>query len=224
MMEIRDLVDREIRKFCFDFVERPYLCYTEHGIHALFYHQLYMAIERDGRNPVVRWSGPDICAVQKEYATATNLGKSKRQTWDISVIKDPAKPIPDTETMKVTEYDSLRLAAVVEFGLNEPWKHLKGDLERLDDDGANMDHGFAVHLYRIGRTSRRNLSPGSRELRGCTRSIIEDKAEEGLLPKESKITIYYAVSNPQKLSSKKGQEPWEPGVWKLVDGEMKKMP
>jgi hypothetical protein len=60
--------------------------------------------------------GKRICVVQKEYPTAGNLGKPQRQHWDISVIKNPPECLPNISKYS---YDCLKLAAVIEFGMNE---------------------------------------------------------------------------------------------------------
>jgi hypothetical protein len=36
-----ELTESTLVEFCKEFVEHPYLCYTEHGLHALFFARLY---------------------------------------------------------------------------------------------------------------------------------------------------------------------------------------
>ena len=86
MNTIDDIVRETIETFCLEFAEHPYICYTEHGLHALFFSRLYDALPEDQR--YFEWDGRKVCAVQKEYATADNLGKSKRQHWDIAVLRN----------------------------------------------------------------------------------------------------------------------------------------
>jgi hypothetical protein len=39
--EVVAIVGQTIREFCLGFLDSPYLCYTEHGLHALLYTMLY---------------------------------------------------------------------------------------------------------------------------------------------------------------------------------------
>jgi hypothetical protein len=109
MREI-DIVRHTILQFCSEFVQDPYLCYTEHGQHALFYTMLYNALPEQQRYATLH--GNKLCVVQKEYPTAGNLGKPQRQHWDIAVIQTPPEGI-GTEPQV---YDYLKLTAAVEFG------------------------------------------------------------------------------------------------------------
>ena len=138
--DLVELIQNTITKFCHDFLLRPYLCYTEHGMHALFFQQLYNVLPK----PIVHFEGEDVCILQKEYPTANKLGKSRRQHWDIALIKTPIE-MPQRRP----RFDYLRLAAVIEFGLNCDSKHLEDDIERLCHPDANVDNGFIVHLYRL---------------------------------------------------------------------------
>lgn len=71
----KKLVQRVLRDFCVEFLPYPYLCYTEHGIHARFYMQLYNAFPVGKR--YVEYQGVRLCAVQKQYPTAGRLGKPR---------------------------------------------------------------------------------------------------------------------------------------------------
>lgn len=44
------------------------------------------------------------------------------------------------------------LNSVIEFGLNEPGKHLINDIERVCHDKANVKNKFIIHLYRISHS------------------------------------------------------------------------
>ncbi|MEA3408359.1 MAG: hypothetical protein U9R48_09830 [Chloroflexota bacterium] len=154
-----------ITDFVQEFVENPYLCYTEHGLHALLYTMLYNALPAEQR--YATWKGHKVCVVQKEYPTAGRLGASKRQNWDISLLKTPPVSLyPD----EANAFDYLRLTAVVEFGMNATKEHLARDIECLDHKDANLDHGFAIHLYRLSKSkckfSRRDWSPNARSILG----------------------------------------------------------
>ena len=157
-----ETVREVLHEFCSRFVEDPYLCYTEHGWHAFFYTLLYNALPADQR--YVPWQAHGVCAVQREYPTAGALGKPKRQHWDIAVISSP----PQSAKAEPSSYDYLRLAAVVEFGMNAPEEHLLDDIERLCHREANLEHGFIVHLYRLSQAgakiSERDGSSDSRQV------------------------------------------------------------
>jgi hypothetical protein len=125
------------RAFCEQFVINPYLCYTEHGQHAYFFALLYVALPESSR--YLHHDGHRVCCIQKEYPTATSLGRSKRQHWDIALIKIP------TRTGDQYAYDYLQLQAVAEFGMNKHIDHLKDDIDRLSHNEANVDDKFAFH-------------------------------------------------------------------------------
>src|SRR6266508_1418455 len=107
--EVLCLTRKTIIEFCKEFLLRPYLCYTEHGLHALFFARLYHALPMDAR--YTRCNGLELCVLQKEYPTAHNLGKSQRQHWDISLVKTPVNA-----PQRPCCFDYLPLAAVLEFG------------------------------------------------------------------------------------------------------------
>jgi hypothetical protein len=171
------------RQFCADFVAAPYVCYTEHGQHAYFFALLYAAFPKSSR--YVKFNDHRLCVIQKEYPTATNLGRSKRQHWDISVIKVPPP------TANCTGYDYLPLQAVAEFGMNEDIYHLKNDIDRLTHRDANVRDKFAFHLYRFSaggrRVSRRDWSANS----GCADSL-ETIAKTVV---DTDVTLFFAVSD-----------------------------
>ena len=58
----------ELEGFCHEFLDHPYLCYTEHGLHSRFASRLYRAMP-DGQQDLT--VGYRICRVQKEYPTHT---------------------------------------------------------------------------------------------------------------------------------------------------------
>jgi lipopolysaccharide biosynthesis regulator YciM len=45
MISVNEKVEQTIRKFVCEFIEDPYICYTEHGQHARFYQMLYEALD-----------------------------------------------------------------------------------------------------------------------------------------------------------------------------------
>jgi hypothetical protein len=202
MMQIIETVRQTIIQFCTGFVENPYLCYTEHGQHALFYTHLYSVLPPEQRYTI--WQGQKISVVQKEYPTAGALDKPRRQHWDIAVIKTPA------ESVKTGSggYDYLKLAAVVEFGMNEGVKHLEEDIRRLCHQEANLVQGFIVHLYRLSEAgalfSSRDWSSHSAHI-----LLPEGVAE---LSTGKPVEIYYGMGDST------GKHP--SGVWRIQDGEV----
>jgi hypothetical protein len=205
------IVREQIEAFCVEFVAKPYLCYTEHGLHALFFTRLYNALPEDGRYGDC--DGETICLVQKEYPTATNLGRPKRQHWDVALIKDFKGRLESMPPAGPGSYDRLRLAAAVEFGLNEPLAHLRGDIARLSHDKANVDQGFAVHLYRLSEPgnlfSRRDWSASSGRVK--TPQEIDDA-----LP-DNPVEVYYAL--PDRCC----KDEHKPGVWRISGGKARIM-
>ena len=192
--------------FCTEFVKNPYLCYTEHGLHALFYTKLYNALTSEER--YTGWAGHRVCVIQKEYPTAGLLGKPRRQHWDIAVIKTPPESLPGNQP----SYDYLRLAAVIELGMNEAQEHFEDDLSRLRHPDANLENGFIIHLYRISgpkgqKISGRDWSPSSTRILTC-----EQVAE---LVKGKAIEVFYS------LADNTGTHP--PGAWSIIDGNIQRI-
>ncbi len=179
----KELIEEAILNFCQEFVGSPYLCYTEHGLHALFFSRLMDKVPEHERYASLY--GERICLVQKEYPTHTDLGKGRRQHWDIAII-DPSGVANGTP-----ELDHLPLMAAVEFGMNEPREHLVEDIRRLSED-TNSRHKYIVHLYRFSQgTSGRDWRPN------CTRAMSPDEVveacAEGPLPQA--VTVLYGVSD-----------------------------
>ena len=152
MSSIEELVEDTIESFCFDFIESPYLCYTEHGLHALFYHRLLTDLSINERCIEVDGKGSNrkrICMVQKEYPMAEKRKKdSKRAHWDIAVLNSEQK----VDSKKW--YDRLKLNSVEEFGLNEKMDHVSDDISRIcfNQHNGSIQNGFVVHLYRFSKS------------------------------------------------------------------------
>ena len=192
--------------FCAEFVKNPYLCYTEHGLHALFYTKLYNALTPEER--YTEWADHRVCVIQKEYPTARSLGKPRRQNWDIAVIKTPPESLPGSQP----SYDYLRLAAVVELGMNEAQEHFEDDLSRLCHPDANVENGFIIHLYRISgpkgqEISGRDWSPNSTRILTC-----EEIAE---LAEGKAVEVFYS------LADNTGTHP--SGAWSITDGNIQRI-
>ncbi len=196
-----DLTRREVVAFCKEFLNEPYLCYTEHGQHARFACRLYHAICEEERYQIV--GGHRMCRVQKEYPTNMHLDRSRRQHWDVSLIAR----LPETSEGPV-HYDHLPLATVVEFGLNCPQVHLKDDIERLSHPESNVHQGFIAHLYRLSvaksRPTRRDLSPRSKKLQAAD-------AIQPLLARTN-IEIYLGVYDPTNENPS--------GLWRITAAEI----
>jgi hypothetical protein len=181
------LIQSTLSDFCLEFYFEPYTCYTEHGLHTLFFSRLLDALPEDQR--YIEWGGRGgrrVCAIQKEYATAHDLGKPRRQHWDIAVLRNP--PITRGEH----PYDLFEIDAAVEFGLNEGRNHLVEDMRRLSHPSSNVKTGYAVHLYRISEgVSKRDLSPRSTRVWPG-----ESAADRDMLLAEvrrTNVTVYYVL-------------------------------
>lgn len=182
---INDIVKETIRNFCLEFLQSPYLCYTEHGLHALFYCRLYLKIPENKRN--IQWNGMEVCIIQKEYPTADKLDKSKRQHWDIAVLQSSAQSVPN----KIHPYDYFKLYSAIEFGMNADKDHLKEDIRRLSHQNSYVEYKYIVHLYRISgpkpKVSNRDWSPRSKQI------LTPDDVFN--LVKETDIDIYFGVAD-----------------------------
>ena len=196
---MRELIRESVQVFCLEFLADPYLCYTEHGQHALFFSRLLQRIPESAR--YLMWQGERVCTVQKEYPTADKLGKSQRQHWDVAVIKSP----PSSKTSGAKSFDYLRLEAAIEFGMNAAFEHLQDDIERLSHPDSNTDYGFAVHFHRLSDPtslfSGRDWSPSSTRIveKEMIREVVNDRPVE----------VYLGVSDST------GEV--ESGLW-VIDG------
>lgn len=203
---MKDIIRRVTEDFCKEFIEDPYLCYTEHGQHALFYTKLFNAIHEDMR--YISWRGNKVCIIQKEYPTAGKLGKPSRQHWDIAVIKSP----PTSKKEGSRSFDYLSLDIVIEFGLNEDIEHLRDDIERISHSDSNVDFGILIHLHRLSTPgapiSGRDWSPKSKRI------VKRDEIAELITGKE--LEVYYG------LRDMTGNH--ETGLWLIEsNGEIKKL-
>lgn len=170
-MKIKILEDT-IVQFCKEFIDNPYNCYTEHGQHALFYAMLKKNYEQNSIQTDHSYNEigkGNVSIIQKEYPTFDDLGKPRRQNWDIALIKTPFEPgVDKIGSVKEPPYDYLQLDAVVEFGLNENIEHLVDDFLRVSHPLANTDNGYIVHLYRLSgagkQNSGRDWSPNAKDI------------------------------------------------------------
>ena len=181
-----EIVRKIARHFTLEFIRNPYLCYTEHGLHALFYTMLYNALPPDQR--YTTWNKQKVCVIQKEYPTAGNLGKPQRQHWDIAVIKTPPSSIVPTGKHS---YDFLKLSHVIEFGLNATKAHLVGDINRLTHEDANVENAIIIHLYRLSKSGAKF---SSRDWPAKSKRILS-KDEVAKIGMEKPVEIYYGLSD-----------------------------
>ena len=197
------LVQQIAKQFTLEFIANPYLCYTEHGQHALFYTMLFNAMPSKQR--YTKWGSNKICVIQKEYPTAGKLGKPQRQHWDIAVIKTPPSSTIEGGSLS---YDYLRLAAVVEFGMNEAEEHLVDDIERICHVQANLELGIIIHIYRLSapgaKISNRDWSPNSPR--------ILPKEQVSKLITGKPVEVYYGLHDSTGLH--------ETGAWLLSGCEI----
>ncbi len=196
---MRELIRESVQAFCLEFLADPYLCYTEHGQHALFFSRLMQRIPESSR--YFTWQGERVCAVQKEYPTADKLGKSQRQHWDVAVVKLP----PSSKTSGAKSFDYLRLEAAIEFGMNEALEHLQDDIERISHQDSNADYGFVIHFHRLSdpssHFSSRDWSPSSKRI--VKREMIIELAID------RPVEVYFGVRDST------GEV--ESGLW-VIDG------
>ncbi len=182
-----------LEHFTTEFLHNPYLCYTEHGLHARFYAQLYDALTPDQR--YLTWQSQRVCVVQKEYPTAHHLGKPRRQHWDIALLQNP----PDhSQPNGVHTYDYLRLAAVVEFGMNAHEAHL------LMDDIARLSCA-SLPVVAIGREILRS------RLGGGLQADCVERAGGG-------VGLWAVGGDFYGMAD--GTRTHENGVWRIVAGEV----
>ena len=187
--------------FCREFIDHPYLCYTEHGLHTRFASVLYRAISEDQR--YLTLNGLRICRVQKEYPTHKDLSKSRRQHWDVSVLKSTVdqQRVPGW-------YDHLPLAAVVEFGLNCDLEHLEDDVRRLSHSDSQVGQGFCAHLFRLSDTKSR---PSARDWSTRSRRIHAAEAIRPLLANTG-IEVYLGVVDESRSAAT--------GFWRITENEV----
>jgi hypothetical protein len=205
-IDVVSLTRTTLINFCKEFIQSPYLCYTEHGLHALFFAQLFDLLPAEYR--YAELAGQRFCTIQKEYAMAHHLGRSRRAHWDISVIK-----LPLEMSQRQLAFDYLKLAAVVEFGLNCDDNHLMDDIDRVSHPSANLDSGFIAHLYRISNGfSGRDSSPKSRLL--CDKTSIESVLQHRT--GSPKLEVFYGIADIA--------DPNRSGLWSITDRETTRIP
>jgi len=179
MPNLRPTIESALVDFCNEFAKDPYLSYTEHGLHAQFYHELSTKLPKDQMTGVLEKMKFNV--IQKEYPTNSDLGKGQRQHWDIAIIDRDGRPTQEPF------YDHMPLVAAIEFGLNYPIAHMREDIRRICED-KNVNAGYIVHFFRLSNDwSGRDVKPKTSYL------FTPANAQEILQgrPKKKEIKIYY---------------------------------
>jgi hypothetical protein len=192
-----EIVRGTIVRFCQEFLEDPYLCYTERGQHSLFYTMLFNALPEDQR--YATFKDRKVCVLQNEYPTAGRLDKPQRQHWDIALLQTPFEPV----ARKTPAYDHLRLAAAVEFGMNVDLEHLKEDIRRLSHQQVHVRQGFVVHLYRLSPPGKLFSDRDATPRYGCVHTLRE-VAE---LAQSADVEIYHGMVDASEV--------YEQGLWRI---------
>jgi hypothetical protein len=171
---INEIVADTIERFCEEFVENPYLCYTEHGFHALLFHELFEGLSKHGvdlyRPFKTEEMGKEemVCLLQKEYRGLRKFSRREQEEsretcahWDIALFDPSLERRTGSSILKLPVYDSFKLHSVIELGFNNEPGHLDLDIERLDRERRGIRHMHILNLCRIGsrKVSVRNWTP-----------------------------------------------------------------
>lgn len=201
-MRHAEIVNETLEALTREFVTNPYLCYTEQGLHAMFFCMLFNRIPPEER--YAQLEDKKVSVVQKEYPTFHKLKDSRRGHWDIAVLETPLVPL------KFPAYDFLKVDSAVEFGLNESMYHLENDVKRLCDKESNVVHRFVAHFYRLSNAdSLRDWNPRSKR--------IVPSEEVAKRVKGTDIVAYYAIAD-QTRRLKRAFRITDVGVHKLQPG------
>lgn len=63
VMGLEHFVQDTIEEFCAEFIEQPYIYYTEHGLHARVYLMLYNNLPKSNR--YLYFNNEEVCIIQK---------------------------------------------------------------------------------------------------------------------------------------------------------------
>ena len=198
----RNRLESILAEFAVEFFRHPYICYNEHGLHAWLFCKVYQSLSLSERAGIL--GDQYVSIVQSEYPTAHDLDKSRRQNWDISILKQPLEPLED----KPSKYDYLKLDAVIEMGLNAPESHLLEDVRRMVHKKANVSLKYILHFYRLSDGySGRDLKPNHKG--------IMSKEEAQMAIQKTDVVVYYVMfDSTGKL---------ENGVWEIRDTGIRKL-
>lgn len=198
----RKRLESILAEFAVEFFRHPYVCYNEHGLHAWLFCKIYQSLSLSERSGIL--DDQYVSIVQNEYPTAHDLDKSRRQNWDISILRQPLEPLND----KPSKYDYLKLDAVIEMGLNATKSHLVEDVRRMEHEKANVSHKYILHFYRLSDGySGRDLKPNHKS--------IMSKEEAQMAIGERDVVVYYVIfDSTGKL---------ENGVWEIRNTGIRKL-
>jgi hypothetical protein len=207
--EICRVVEETIDDFCIFFFKNPYVEYSEHGIHALFFHQLY---ENFNSNEIPRYGhylNEQVCLIQKEYRMSGKCGGTKAAHWDVCVLKEPLESRNDTNIQiksRPNSYDFLEINSIIEFGLKANLSHLNNDVDRLCHPECKARGKFIVHLERFSDSfSQRDFPLNSK-------NELPTKAQMIDLTKNNNVIIYYVRTNKNNKNDQR--------MWKFVNGNL----
>lgn len=177
-MKHDEIVNETLEALTKEFITNPYVCYTEQGLHAMFFCMLFNRLPPEER--YAQLGDKKVSIIQKEYPTFHKLKGTKRGHWDIAVLEKPLIPL------KSPAYDFLKVDSAVEFGLNESVRHLKDDIRRLTDNESNVTNKLLAHFYRLSESeSHRDWNPRSKRI--ATPEEVSDEV------KGTDIVAYYAL-------------------------------
>jgi hypothetical protein len=173
-----EIVNETLEALTKEFIANPYLCYTEQGLHAMFFCMLFNRLPLEERYEQL--GDKKVSVIQKEYPTFHKLKDSRRGHWDIAVLERPLI------SMKFPAYDFLKVNSAVEFGLNESIRHLKEDIKRLTAIESNVPNKFLAHFYRLSESeSQRDWNPRSKRI------VTHEEVSERV--KGTDIIAFYAL-------------------------------
>ncbi len=210
--------EKELIALLQDHVKHPYAQYTEHGVHAYFIARLYNALPLNERYLTLPGQGR-VCRVQKEYPTPKHLDKSRRQGWDVCLLRSPYQPSATADVQRPL-FDRLDTEAIVEFGLNASHEHLVEDVRRLAHKDVRSDLRFIAHLMRAsGPRAADRLS-----LRDCSVSDSRSKAfrmrdrilvalDASTETEGAAVTVFLCI--PERNGAE---------IWKLTPGNEERLP
>jgi hypothetical protein len=202
-MQMERIVEHTVEKVCKQFCLLPYLSHAVHGLQAQLYHELMQSIPPG--QLYAEWKGQKVGMIQKNYRTASKLGKARSQHWDVAVLDSPLTSL----LHKSPGYDFFRLNSVVEFELNARPEHLADILARLSHKDSNAINKHVVHLYRLSASGHRisgmDLSPDSDSILpiDTVMQMLEQRRGSGII-------VHYALWDKTKT--------FETQAWRLEEG------
>jgi hypothetical protein len=89
-VQVRMKMAVAIKEVLDEFLSQPLGWVTEHALHAAFIQKLNQKFQDA---PIVNSGIPgySVNRVQNEYPTLTDLGRTKRQHWDVAILSAPPR-------------------------------------------------------------------------------------------------------------------------------------